>query len=43
MQFLKKSNMINYICMYNVYKLPYIKAIFNLFTIIVQLIDFVTW
>jgi hypothetical protein len=35
MQFLKKSNMVDYICMYEVYKLPYRRLIFkSLVTII---------
>jgi hypothetical protein len=40
MQFLKKSNMVNYICMYDVYKLPYKRPIFKSLVITIQPIDF---
>jgi hypothetical protein len=40
MQLLKKSNAVDYICMYDVYKLLYKRPIFNLFAIIIQLADF---
>jgi len=43
MQFLKKSNMVDYICMYDVYKLLYRKLIFNLLATIIQLTNFLTW
>ncbi len=39
-QLLKKSNMVNYICMYDMYKLPYRRPISNSLTITIQLIDF---
>ncbi len=42
MQFLKKSNMVDYICMYDVYKLPYGRCIFNSFTTTIQLTNFLT-
>ena len=42
MQLFKKSNMVDYICMYDVYKLPYKRPIFNSFATIIQLIDFLT-
>jgi hypothetical protein len=32
--------MVDYLCMYDVYKLLYRRPIFNLFTNIIQLIDF---
>jgi len=43
MQFLKKLNMVDYICMYDVYKLLYRRPIFNSLAIIIQLIDFLMW
>jgi hypothetical protein len=43
MQLLKKSNMIDYICMYDVYKLMYRRPIFNSLATIRQLIDFLMW
>jgi hypothetical protein len=43
MQLLKKFDMVDYICMYNVYKLQYKKPIFNSLVIIIQLIDFWMW
>jgi hypothetical protein len=43
MQLFKKLDMIDYICMYNVYKLSYRKPIFNSLATIIQLIDFLTW
>jgi len=42
MQLKKKSNMINYKCMYDMYKLSYKKPIFNSFTIIIQLTNFLS-
>jgi hypothetical protein len=39
---LKKSNMVDYICMYDVYKLPYRIFIFNSLATILQLTDFLT-
>jgi hypothetical protein len=43
LQDLKKSNMVDYICMYDVSKLAYRGPIFNSFAIIIQLIDFLMW
>jgi hypothetical protein len=43
MQLLKKMNMVDYICMYDVYKLLYKKPIFNTLVIIIQLTDFLMW
>jgi hypothetical protein len=43
MQLLKELNMVDYICIYDVYKLPYKKPIFNSLTTIIQLIDFLMW
>jgi hypothetical protein len=43
MQLLKKFDMVDYICMYNVYKLQYKRPIFNSLAIIIQLIDFLMW
>ncbi len=40
MQLLKKSNMVDYICMYDVYKLLYRKPIFTSPGTIIQLTDF---
>jgi hypothetical protein len=40
MQLLKKSNMVDYICMYDVYKLLYKGPIFNSIAIIIQLTEF---
>jgi hypothetical protein len=40
MQFLKKSNIIDYVFMYNVYKLLFNTPIFNSLVTIIQLIDF---
>ncbi len=39
----EKLNMIDYICMYDIYKLSYKKPIFNSLVTIVQLIDFLMW
>jgi hypothetical protein len=38
-ELLKKSIMVDYICMYNVYKLLYRRPIFNSLAIIIQLIN----
>jgi hypothetical protein len=35
--------MVDYICMYNVYKSLYRKPIFNSLAIIIQPIDYLTW
>jgi hypothetical protein len=43
MQFLKKFDMVDYVCMYNVYKLQYKKPIFNSLAIIIQQTDFLMW
>jgi hypothetical protein len=43
MQLLKKLNIIDYVCMYDVYKLLYKTPIFNLFVTIIQQTDFLTW
>jgi len=43
MQLLKKSNMVNYIFMYDVYKMSYTKPIFNSLVTIIQLTNFLTW
>ncbi len=40
MQFFKKSNIVDYIYMYDVYKLLYKRSIFNSLATIIQLIDF---
>jgi hypothetical protein len=40
MQLLKKSNMVDYMYMYDVYKLLYRRPIFNSLAIIIQLIIF---
>jgi hypothetical protein len=42
MQLLKKSNMVDYECMYGAYKLLYRKPIFNSLATIKQLINFLT-
>jgi len=42
MQLFKKSNMVDYICMHDMYKLPYRKPIFNSLGTIIQLTDFLT-
>jgi hypothetical protein len=39
----KKSNMIDYECMYGAHKLLYRRAIFNSLVIIIQLFDFLIW
>jgi len=36
-QIFKKSNMVDYVCMYSVYKLPYKKSIFNSLAIIIRI------
>jgi hypothetical protein len=43
MQLFKKSNMVDYGCMYDAYILSYKKHIFNSLATIIQLIDFLTW
>jgi hypothetical protein len=43
MQFIKNSHMVDYICMYDVYKLLYIKFVFNSFVTIIQLTDYLMW
>ncbi len=43
MSLLKKSNMVDYICMYDVYKLTYIIPIFDSLANIIQLTNFLTW
>jgi hypothetical protein len=40
MQLLKKSNMVDYICMYDVYKLLYKRPIFNSLVTMIQQTDF---
>jgi hypothetical protein len=40
LQLIKESNMVDYRCMYCAYKLLYRRLIFNSFTTITQLIDF---
>ncbi len=40
MEILKKSNMVNYICMYDVQKFSYRRFNFNSLTTLLQLIDF---
>jgi hypothetical protein len=40
MQLLKKSNMVDYIYMYDVYKLSYKKLIFNSLAIMIELTNF---
>jgi hypothetical protein len=39
----EKSNMVDYICVYDVYKLTYRRSIFNSLATIIQLIDFLMW
>ncbi len=43
MQFLKNSNMVDYICMYDVYELPYKRHIFDSLVITIKLTYFLMW